>query len=311
MATPKPAPDTLRRRTAAGEQLRLVTVLCPIAVAEACARSELTGIDAIALGRALISGYLLIAAAKRDDERLRIQVAGEGQVGQVLVDVQADGRGRAALQRGLEAGHPLHILLDESPRPVLGPVVGNVGSLTVTRDLGMRQQYQGHVGLVSGEIDEDLENYLAESEQIPSILRAALSLDEAGRVVHAAGILVQALPDADGELLLACRRRLKAGALHSALPTATTHDELAALALGRAESKPSVGLNAELALRFECRCGPEQARRVLSSLGADDLLALADEQPVTEIRCNFCGRTSMVDAQGVREVAASILRQTN
>ncbi len=309
MSTPNH--DSLRSGADAEQNLRIVTIVCPKAVLDACAGVDIRGIDAIALGRAFVGGYLLMASAKRGQERLRMQIAGEGQIGQIMVDVHGDGRGRAAVQSPLPSGHPLHILADEKPRPVVAPVVGLPGSVTLTRDLAMTRRYQGHVDLQSAEIDEDLQAYLAESEQVASALSAAVCLDEQGRVSGAVGILVQALPGTDVSEIEAVRKRLGDGTLYKALAHNPSHNDLAALALGVASGEAKLGPQQEIPVRFECNCGPQRARRVLASLGADDLDALADEQPVTEIRCNFCGRVTEVSADAVREVAAEIRKRAN
>ena len=47
--------------------------------------------------------------------------------------------------------------------------VGTTGSLSVTKDLGLKEPFIGRVPLVSGELGEDFTYYLAHSEQIPSL----------------------------------------------------------------------------------------------------------------------------------------------
>jgi molecular chaperone Hsp33 len=175
----------------------------------------------------------------------------------------------------------------------------------------MKQRYQGHVDLISGEIDEDLQAYLCNSEQVVSGLRAAVRLGDEGQVLGAVGVLVQALPETDPAMVAACIARLENGALRKLLAHNPDHDQLAALALGVEANELRLGMSAEIPVSFHCPCGPEQARRVLSTLGAEDLLALADEQAITDIRCNFCGRNTQVPAADLREISAAILRRTN
>lgn len=302
--------DSLRRAVDEHDTLRVVTALSTAAVREACARSGLAGAEAIVVGRALTAGYLLATVAKNDDERVRIQLDGGGAVGVIVVDAHGDGRGRAALQAPLGDSHPLQTPKRVGDRVSIATLVGTEGGLTVTRDVGLARPYQGSVALQSGELDEDLEFYLTTSEQLPSALRCEVVLDDDGGIRFAGGVLVQTFPGSSPEAIQTVRQRLAATGLESALSahgddpeqSAAIHDALAAVAL------PGVGTRTMLEhpLRFHCPCGYARARRVLSTLGADDLDALADEQPQTEVRCNFCGRTTTLGSDELRAVAQEI-----
>jgi molecular chaperone Hsp33 len=296
--------DTLLRAINEPETIRVIAATTTEAVREACRRQEAQGMTAMVIGRALTSGVLLATLAKAERERVRIQLGGGGPVGQVIIDAHGDGRVRACVERRL----PQNRLLDPRPigqRPSTTAAVGTRGHVVVTRDLGLATPYQGSVDMRSGEIDEDLEHYLDTSEQLPSALRTEVVLDQNGEVLRAAGILAQSFPGSDHELITAVRERLAGDALRTVIGIGARERDVEAL-VGFALGGENFRCMLEHAVTFHCPCGLDRALSVLATLGAVDLEALADEQEQTEVRCNFCGQATMVDAPEVRRLAARL-----
>ncbi len=283
------------------KQFRVVAAVTTQLVREACRRHDVSGPEAIVLGRALTAGCLLATLTKDDRERIRIQMDGAGPVGQILVDAQGAGI-RGCLQRRPDETPSVTMV---AGRPSVGALVGRRGSLIVTRDLGLEQQYQGTVAITSGEIDTDLERYLNRSEQLPSVLACEVRLGGHNQVLRTAGILCQTVPNAPAEALAPVRGRVHAGGLFDVLTQDRSPGELIGFVLGgvafsAAEDTP---------LTFECSCGPKRALIVLSSLGANDLEELAGEPGPTEVRCNFCGAAYEVETPQLRRLAQTIRKQ--
>jgi molecular chaperone Hsp33 len=295
--------DGLLRAINEPESIRVVAAITSDAVREACRRQGATWASAMVLGRALTSGVLLATLAKGERERVRVQVAGGGAVGQVVIDAHGDGRVRACLSSPLAADAALNRVHEGDARPSVAPLVGARGHLTVTRDLGLARPYQGSVELRSGEIDEDLEHYLQRSEQLPSALRVEVVLDTEGQVLRAAGVLVQSFPGEDPSSIDAVRERL-VGLRELLVGHQRELGELVGLALGGEGFRRMV----EHGVEFHCPCGPARARSVLATLGAADLDALAGEQDETEVRCNFCGQVTILDAAQLRGLADELRR---
>lgn len=299
-----PGMDTLMRAINEAETIRVVAATTTEAVREACRRQQARGVAAMVIGRALSSGALLATLAKSEQERVRIRLAGGGPVGAVIVDAHGDGRVRACLSNPVDPQQARR-LTAAGVRPSTALAVGVRGHVVVTRDLGLATPYQGSVELCSGEIDEDLEHYLDQSEQLPSALRTEVVLDPQGEVLRAGGILAQSFPGSDPALIQAVRERLAGAALSTVLGLqARSVGELVGLALGGAGFRSML----EYPVSFDCPCGPERALGVLSTLGPADLEALAEEQEHTEVRCNFCGEATQVSAAEVRELAATLRR---
>ena len=97
---------------------------------------------------------------------------------------------------------------------------------------------------------------------------------------------------------------LAAGNLADLLPHDRSCSELIGFSLG-GEAFDDMGASP---LCFRCGCGPERARQIVSTLGAADIEALADEQPQTEVRCEYCGAVYSLDSAALRALAAEIRR---
>lgn len=321
--------DTLLRAINEPETVRVVAALTTEAAREACERQGATFATAVIIARSITAGVLLATLAKGDRERVRVQIAGNGPVGQVMIDAYGDGRVRACVSRTLAPTHLANRMLTHAPgeRPSVAVAVGSRGHVVVTRDLGLATPYQGSVDIQTGEIDDDLEHYLNASEQLPSVLRAAVVLDQHGHVLQAAGVMAQGFPGIDPtelepvrarlfglDELLVAHARQRPSLAHSRPPAndSCSVDELVAFALGQPSREGPAAADQpfrrmlEHPVRFHCPCGPQRARSVLSTLGAADLEALANEQEQTEVRCNFCGQVTTLSAAQVRELAAEL-----
>ena len=94
-----------------------------------------------------------------------------------------------------------HAFFEVGGRPTLAAALGARGQVVVTRDLGLREKYQGSVDMVAGEIDLDVESYLGKSEQLPSALSCATVLDADGKVLRSAGVMCQTFPNSPPEVI--------------------------------------------------------------------------------------------------------------
>jgi molecular chaperone Hsp33 len=301
-----PQMDALLRAINEPETVRVIAATTTESAREACRRQGATGVTAVVVARAITAGALLATLAKAERERVRVQLSGGGPVGQIMIDAYGDGRVRACVARTLPLTHLANrLMVPDGPdaRPSVALAVGARGFAVVTRDLGLASPYQGSVEMQTGEIDEDLEHYLANSEQLPSAMRTAVVLDHDGHILRAAGVLAQSFPGSDPQLIDLVRERL--GGLDALLDAhARELEDLVGLALGGENFRRMV----EHPVQFYCSCGPERALSVLATLGPTDLETLAAEQEQTEVRCNFCGQSTSLAAEQVRELAAQLRR---
>jgi molecular chaperone Hsp33 len=280
--------DEILRCTSVGGAARIVAVTATGVAREAIRRHGATGAAAVALARGVTSG-LLFATLTKDEERVTLQLLGDGPIGGLTVDATAAGTARAYVKNAA-AGPAV-----PAQRPRLGPALGTTGVVNVIRDVGLRETYRGQTPFATGEVDDDCERYLTTSEQIESALRCETVLAEDGTLIAAAGILVQALPGGRGAAVVdAARERFTAGALQGALAAATAPG---------AATLPDAGTLIEEALgdvlgawhalevrpvRFHCPCSRERAGASLALLGAADLATMILEDGKADVVCNFC-----------------------
>jgi molecular chaperone Hsp33 len=249
-----------------------------------------------ALGRTAMGALLLSAASlKEEDQSLSVEVRGGGPAGRIVVT--ANGRGEV---RGLVGNPRAHA---ESVRPgklnVAG-VVGTDGYLSVTKNLGMKDTYQGTVELQSGEIGDDLAYYLARSEQTASAVGIGVFVVPDGRVEAAGGYLVQLLPGLQDDEIAAIEARI------AALPHPTTLIREGTTPEQVLEKIFPEGFNLldRYPVRFHCPCSRERFESAIVSLGEAEITRIIEEeeQPYTEVVCHFCNEAYHFSPDDMREI---------
>ncbi|MCY7278966.1 MAG: Hsp33 family molecular chaperone HslO, partial [Phormidesmis sp. CAN_BIN44] len=197
--------DQLIRATAADGGIRAVGVITTRLTEEARQRHKLSYVATAALGRTMAGGLLLASSMKRAESRVNIRVRGDGPLGGVLADAGLDGTVRGYVD------HPeVELPPNDKGKLDVGGAIGQDGYVYVVRDVGYGYPYSSTVELVSGEIGDDLTNYLASSEQTPSALVLGVFVGADG-VTAAGGILIQVMPKAaiDDELVALLESRIE------------------------------------------------------------------------------------------------------
>jgi molecular chaperone Hsp33 len=280
--------DEIVRGIVAGGVARIIAVTATDVAREAVRRHGAAGAAAVALARGATAG-LLLATLTKDEERVTLQLLGDGPLGGLTVYATAAGTARAYV-KNVAAGPAA-----PADRPRLAPALGTTGIVSVLRDVGLRESFRGQTPIATGEIDEDCERYLTTSEQIESALRCETVLAADGALTAVAGILVQALPGGRGAAVVAAARAaLVGGALRRALESSPGRDAGTALDAGTLiEDVLGDVLGAWHALdvrpvSFHCPCSRERAGASLALLGAPELATMILEDGRAEVICNFC-----------------------
>ena len=265
--------DTLVKAMA--DDFRIYAAQTTHLVGDAVRRHDCLPVAAAALGRTM-TGALLLAANLKNEEALTVKFAGAGPLGAVVADAVPEGFVRGYVE------HPhVSLPLNAQGKLDVGAGVG-AGLLTVTRFTGLKEPVAGSSEIITGEIAEDLTQYLYDSEQTPSSIALGVLVAPDLSVLAAGGFFVQPLPGASEESLSRLEENL---ATRPVVHQGMTAGEIAERVMqGLGETQ----VLAETDLAFRCACAKERVEGILLSLSHDDLASLVADGKA-EVCCHFCG----------------------
>ncbi|MEO1390053.1 MAG: Hsp33 family molecular chaperone HslO [Cyanobacteria bacterium J06634_6] len=281
--------DQLIRAVAADGGIRVVGVTTTRLVEVARKRHDLSYVATAALGRAMTAGLLLVSSMKKPESRVNIRIKGDGPLGGLLVDAGLDGTVRGYVEKP-------HVELppNEQGKLDVGGAIGTDGYLYVVRDVGRGYPYSSTVGLVSGEIGDDITHYLANSEQTPSALVLGVFVGEDG-VEVAGGLLLQVLPKAARDELLVTILEERLKELTGFTPLLQAGKSLPQI---MDELVGDMGLEilpGNQLVQFSCRCDRNRMLGALKLLGTDELADMIETDKGAEAVCHFCNEKYQAD----------------
>ncbi len=292
--------DQLIRATAADGGIRAVGVITTRLTEEARQRHKLSYVATAALGRTMAGGLLLASSMKRAESRVNIRIRGNGLLGGVLADAGLDGTVRGYVD------HPeVELPPNAKGKLDVGGAIGQDGYVYVVRDVGYGYPYSSTVELVSGEIGDDLTNYLVSSEQTPSALVLGVFVGANG-VTAAGGILIQVMPKAaiDDELVALLESRIESLQGFTPLLQAgktlpmILEDLLGDLGL---EILPETQM-----VRFHCGCSFDRVLGALKLLGEAELQDMIEKDEGAEAICHFCGEVYKADRNQLTQLIGEL-----
>ena len=167
----------------------------------------------------------------------------------------------------------------------MGATVGTDGTLTIIRDLQMKEPYVGSVPLVSGEIGDDVTAYFGHSEQTPTACALGVLVDTDLSVKVAGGYLIQLLPGAPDEVIDAVEAGIKrAGSVTTMLDQGMTPEDI----LGQVLGSLGVVFMETTEVSYKCYCDRDRVTAALISLGKKELQEIADAGETFHVSCQFC-----------------------
>lgn len=250
-----------------------------------------------ALGRLLTGAALMGTWLKSSGDSLTLRINGGGPAGTLLAVADENGNVR---------GYADHPIIPELPlRPDgkldVGAAVGTKGTLSVIKDMGMKEPYIGQVPLVSGEIAEDITSYYAASEQTPTVCALGVLVNKNLTIAKAGGFLLQLLPGATDAEITALEHNIAAmPPVTQLLENGGTVQDMVALALK--------GFNPnildERQAEYRCTCSLARTEKIMISLGRGELEKMLEENPTATVECHFCNKKYEVDlAKIIQEIA--------
>ena len=272
--------DQLLKALVLDNKVRLYIARTTDIVQEARNRFDLHSCATAALGRTLSVGSLMGSMLKSEQEMLSITINGHGPIGTIMVDAYHDGH-----VRGFCSNPHVEDVYHENGKLNVGAVVGTDGTLTVTKDLHMQDNFVGTVQLQSGEIGEDFAYYFTLSEQTPTAVSVGVLVTPEGHVVSAGAMIIQMLPDATETEIAYCEHILSGLKPMSTLIYEYEDASLEQLAKDLFED-PNILMIQDIC--FSCPCSKQRMESALSTLKTEDLEDLAKKDEGCEITCNFC-----------------------
>lgn len=293
--------DRLIRATAAGGGIRAVGAITTSLTEEARVRHRLSAVATDALGRAMTAGLLLTSGMKTKFARVNLRLKGDGPMGGLMVDAGVNGT-----VRGYVTNPQVEVPLTADGKLDVGGAIGSEGFVYVFRDLGYGRPYSSTVELVSGEVGDDVANYLFSSEQTPSALVLGVQLNTQS-VQVAGGLLIQILPKAVHDESLVALLESRVSGLQGFTPllqSGKSLPDILAELLGDLDLKIFPD---DLALKFECPCSEQRMLGALKLLGTDELEDMIATDKGAEATCEFCGEIYRVSEQQLSELVEELV----
>lgn len=265
-----------------GGELTVIATDSTEIVARAHEIHKTTNVCSAALGRLLTAASLMGATMKSEDNSVTLRLNGDGPAGAVIAVSDFEGN-----VRGYISDPRVSLPLNNFGKLDVAGAVGKSGSLTVMKDLGLKEPYIGQTPIVSGEIAEDITNYFAISEQIPTVCAlGVLCAPKTEEIITAGGFIIQLLPTATEETIDKVEKGL------TDIPSVTTMltDGLSPEEICR-KVLPDFTLDLldTSETEYRCTCSKARVEQALLSMGREELTNLLEDEK-TEVSCHFCDK---------------------
>ncbi|EGG36138.1 molecular chaperone Hsp33 [Paenibacillus sp. cl141a] len=283
--------DRMLRGTALNGKVRAFAVRTTDLVEELRRRHDTFPVVTAALGRT-VSAAAMMGAMLKGDERLSIQVRGDGPIGLIAAESNAKGEVRGYVK------NPHVELTNIRPGKMdVAAAVGTTGQIDVVKDFGLKEPYRGSVPIISGELAEDFTYYFAVSEQTNSAVSLGVLVSPDYSVANAGGFIIQLLPGVSDEEITEIEL-----ALSKIPPITEMLEEGLDLEDILKRVVPDVTILEETEVYFSCDCSHERVERALISLGREELEQMIEEDGKAEVSCHFCNERYTFDREQLKSV---------
>ena len=251
-----------------------------------------------AFGRALTAASMMGNMQKVENGSMTLQIRGDGPIGTITVVSDPVGNVRGYVME------PKVPLMEKYPGKLdVGATVGTDGTITVIRDMQMKEPYIGSTQLVSGEIGDDVTAYFAQSEQTPTACALGVLVDRDMSVKVAGGYLVQLLPGAPDEVIDVLEKGIqRAGAVTAMLDQGMTPEDI----LGQVCGELGVVFMETTEVSYKCYCSRDRVESALLSLGKEELEQIKSEGKTFPVECQFCDTIYEFTTADIDEILKNI-----
>lgn len=285
--------DYIIRATAAGNQIRAFAITSREMVEKARQIHNTSPVATAALGRLLTGAAMMGVMMKGDKDILTIQMKGDGPINGLTVT--ADSKGNV---KGYPGNPNVIIPPNYLGKLDVGAAIG-YGTLTVIKDLGLKEPYVSQIPLTTSEVAEDLTYYFATSEQVPSAVALGVLMEKDNTVKQAGGLIIQLMPFADEKIVTVLEEKIsKITSVTNLLEKGMTPEEILEEILGDF----GVEIKEKLSTGFNCNCSKERVAKVLVSLGRKELEDIVRDGEDVELNCHFCNSSYKFSIDEVKEI---------
>ena len=278
--------------------VKVVAIRSTEMVAEAARIHKTTPNATAAFGRALTAASMMGNMQKVDNGSMTMQIKGGGPIGGIVCVSDPVGNVRGYV---IEPNVPL---MEKYPGKLdVGATVGTDGTMTIIRDLQMKEPYVGSIELVSGEIGDDVTAYFAQSEQTATACALGVLIDTDCSVKVAGGYIIQLLPGAPDEVIDKLEAGIqRAGAVTPMLDAGMTPEEI----LGQVCGDLGVLFMETTEVGYKCYCSRNRVEAALISLGRKELTEIMEEGETFPVECQFCDTVYRFTPQDIKEILEKI-----
>ncbi|SET83997.1 molecular chaperone Hsp33 [Oceanobacillus limi] len=271
--------DYLIKAMAYKGMVRAYAIRSTNTVEEARRRQDSWATTTAALGRTITITVMMGAMLKGDDS-ITAKIEGGGPIGAIVADANAKGE-----VRGYVTNPHVDFDLNNKGKLDVAKAVGTTGSLSIVKDLGLKDYFTGQVPIVSGEISEDFTYYFANSEQVPSAVSAGVLVNPDQSVLASGGFIVQIMPGADEGVITNLEEKISAfPPISSLIQEGKTPEEI----LGQLFGDEEMTIHEKLPVAFHCKCSKERLEQAIQGLGNEEIQNMIEEDHGAEATCHFC-----------------------
>ncbi|PAD03413.1 Hsp33 family molecular chaperone HslO [Bacillus velezensis] len=261
-------------------------------VNEAQRRHDTWPTASAAIGRTMTASLILGAMLKGED-KLTVKIEGGGPIGAIVADANAKGEVRAYV-----SNPHVHFDLNEQGKLDVRRAVGTDGTLSVVKDLGLRDYFTGQVEIVSGELGDDFTYYLVSSEQVPSSVGVGVLVNPDNTILAAGGFIIQLLPGTDEETISTIEKQLsQIEPISKLIQKGLTPEEILEEVLGQ---KPDV--LETMPVKFHCSCSRDRFETAILGLGKKEIQDMIEEDGKAEAVCHFCNEKYLFTKEELEEL---------
>jgi len=285
--------DYIIRAMAAGGQIRAFAATTKDLVEHARQIHNTSPVATAGLGRMLTAASMMGATLKNSSDILTLIAKGDGPLGGITVTADSASNVKGYVNNPSFVNPPNFFGKFD-----VGGAIGN-GTLTVIKDIGLKEPYSGQVSLITGEIAEDLTYYFATSEQVPTSVALGVLMNKNNTVRQAGGFIIQLMPFASDEVIDALEAKIKGiTSITSLLDSGMSPEDILNQVLGDMDLE----ITDTIPTAYNCNCSRERVTKAIISIGKKEITDMINEGKDIEVNCHFCNKNYVFTPEDLKEL---------